>query len=66
MKNRMAEIHHEAEMRRAYIENRCSEDQLKTEEIAKKYRTIGFVPKKILGCFNGVRESYLTRRMGRN
>ncbi|XXG85232.1 hypothetical protein AAC387_Pa11g0348 [Persea americana] len=62
MKNKIAMIHKEAEEKRAVIELQCAEDLLRTEEIASKYRAIGFVPKKIFSCF-GVFESYQIRRM---
>ncbi|CAN1308797.1 Uncharacterized protein At3g61260 [Linum perenne] len=40
MKNRVAQIHKEAEEKRAMV-----------EEMAAKYRATGQVPKKLLGCF---------------
>lgn len=62
MKNKIAMIHKEAEEKRAVIELRRAEDLLRTEEIASKYRAIGFVPRKIFSCF-GVFQSYQIRRM---
>ncbi|CAN0824812.1 Uncharacterized protein At3g61260, partial [Linum grandiflorum] len=40
MKNQVAQIHKEAEEKRAMV-----------EEMAAKYRATGHIPKKLLGCF---------------
>lgn len=52
MKNKAALIHKEAEEKRAMIEAKRGEDNLKAEETAAKYRSTGTGPKKLLGCFN--------------
>ncbi|EOY24680.1 Remorin family protein [Theobroma cacao] len=52
MKNRVAEIHREAEEKRAMIEAKRGEDFLKIEETAAKFRATGYTPKKFLGCFS--------------
>ncbi|KAJ7974205.1 Remorin [Quillaja saponaria] len=51
LKNKIAEIHKEAEEKRAVIEAKRGEDLLKAEEVAAKYRATGTTPKKLLGCF---------------
>ncbi|CAN1844581.1 unnamed protein product, partial [Linum perenne] len=51
MKNRVAEIHKQAEEKRAMVEAKRGEDLLKAEETAAKYRATGQAPKKMLGCF---------------
>lgn len=51
MKNKMAEIHREAEEKRAMIKAKQGEDVLKVEETAAKFRTTGNMPKKFLACF---------------
>ncbi|KAG5593157.1 hypothetical protein H5410_043671 [Solanum commersonii] len=51
MKNKMAEIHREAEEKRAMIKAKEGEDILKVEEIAAKFRATGNMPKKFLRCF---------------
>ncbi|CAN1308800.1 DBP, partial [Linum perenne] len=51
MKNRVAQIHKEAEEKRAMVEAKRGEEILKAEEMAAKYRATGQVPKKLLGCF---------------
>ncbi|WVZ16024.1 hypothetical protein V8G54_013590 [Vigna mungo] len=51
IKNKIAEIHKEAEEKRAVIEAKKGEDLLKAEETAAKYRATGTAPKKLLGCF---------------
>ncbi|CAN4077770.1 unnamed protein product [Withania somnifera] len=51
MKNKMAEIHREAEEKRAIIEAKRSEDVLTVEETAAKFRATGNLPKKLLICF---------------
>ncbi|CAH1448000.1 unnamed protein product [Lactuca virosa] len=53
MKNKVGLIHKQAEEKRAMVEAKKSEDHLKTEELAAKYRATGTVPKKALGCFGG-------------
>ncbi|KAI3711384.1 hypothetical protein L2E82_41425 [Cichorium intybus] len=53
MKNKVGLIHKQAEEKRAMVEAKKSEDNLKTEELAAKYRATGTVPKKTLGCFGG-------------
>ncbi|CAN1751840.1 unnamed protein product [Linum perenne] len=50
MKNKIAEIHKQAEEKRAMIEAKRGEDLLKAEEIAAKYRATGTTPKNPLGC----------------
>lgn len=50
MKNKVAQVHKEAEEKRAMVEARRGEDLLKAEELAAKYRVTGHVPKKALGC----------------
>ncbi|XP_014502163.1 remorin-like [Vigna radiata var. radiata] len=49
IKNKIAEIHKEAEEKRAIIEAKKGEELLK--ETAAKYRATGTAPKKLLGCF---------------
>ncbi|CAJ1818434.1 unnamed protein product [Sphenostylis stenocarpa] len=51
MKNKMALVHKEAEEKRAVIEAKGSEEILKTEEMAAKYRATGTTLKKTMGCF---------------
>ncbi|CAN0824816.1 Remorin 1.4 [Linum grandiflorum] len=51
MKNQVAQIHKEAEEKRAMVEAKRGEEILKTEEMAAKYRATGHIPKKLLGCF---------------
>lgn len=51
MRNKLAGIHKQAEEKRAMIEARRGEEVLKAEETAAKYRAIGSVQKKFLGCF---------------
>lgn len=51
MKNKVAIIHKQAEEKRAIIEAQRGEEVLKAEEMAAKYRAIGYMPKKFLGCF---------------
>ncbi|KAJ6933574.1 remorin 1.4-like [Populus alba x Populus x berolinensis] len=50
MKNRAAELHKEAEEKKAMIEAKKSEECLKVEETAAKFRETGYTPKKFLGC----------------
>ncbi|KAI6702485.1 hypothetical protein NL676_011621 [Syzygium grande] len=51
MKNKVALIHKQAEEKRAIIQAKRGEEILKAEEVAAKYRAIGHMPKKFLGCF---------------
>lgn len=51
MKNKVAEIHREAEEKRATIVAKRGEDVLKVEETAAKFRATGNLPKKFLQCF---------------
>lgn len=51
MKNKIAIVHKEAEEKRAMVEAKRSEEVLKAEEFAAKYRATGTTPKKALGCF---------------
>ncbi|PPD77393.1 hypothetical protein GOBAR_DD25673 [Gossypium barbadense] len=51
MKNKVAQLHKQAEERRAMIEAKKGEDFLKIEETAAKFRSTGYTPKKFLGCF---------------
>lgn len=51
MKNKLAEIHKQAEEKRAAVEAIRGEEKLKAEEMAAKYRATGNAPKKFLGCF---------------
>ncbi|KAJ1406031.1 Remorin, C-terminal [Sesbania bispinosa] len=51
MQNKVAEIHRLAEEKRAIIEAQKGEEFLKVEETAAKYRTRGYVPRKLLLCF---------------
>lgn len=51
MKNKIAMIHKQAEEKRAMVEAKRGEENLKAEEIAAKHRATGTVPKKLLGCF---------------
>ena len=51
MRNKIAEIHRQAEEKRAMVEAKRGEEVLKAEEIAAKYRATGQTPKKLLGCF---------------
>lgn len=51
MRNKIAMIHKEAEERKAMVEAKKSEDVLKAEEMAAKYRATGNAPSKLFGCF---------------
>lgn len=51
MKNKVAEIHRQAEEKRAVVEAIRGEEKLKAEETAAKYRATGRTPKKFLGFF---------------
>ncbi|GFZ06872.1 remorin family protein [Actinidia rufa] len=53
MKNKDALVHKEAEEKRAIVEASRGEEILIAEEMAAKYRTTGYAPKKLLGCFGG-------------
>jgi len=52
MKNKVADLHKEAEEKRATIDAKRREEFLKVEETATKFRASGYIPKKILGCFS--------------
>ena len=52
MKNKVADLHKEAEEKRATIDAKRREEFLKVEETATKFRVSGYIPKKILGCFS--------------
>jgi hypothetical protein len=52
MKNKLADIHKEAEEKRATIDAKRREEFLKVEETGTKFRASGYIPKKILGCFS--------------
>ncbi|KAJ6703614.1 hypothetical protein OIU85_029536 [Salix viminalis] len=52
MKNKAAELHKAAEEKKAMIEAKKSEECLKVEETAAKFRATGYTPKKFLGCFS--------------
>ncbi|KAL1226210.1 Remorin 1.4 [Cardamine amara subsp. amara] len=49
MKNKIAQIHKQAEEKRAMTEARRGEEILKAEELAAKYRATGTAPKKLFG-----------------
>ncbi|CAF2110460.1 hypothetical protein HID58_081752 [Brassica napus] len=51
MKNKIAQIHKEAEEKRAMTEAKRGEEILKAEEMAAKYRATGTAPTKLFGCF---------------
>lgn len=51
MKNKVVLIHKEAEEKKATVEAQRSEELLKAEETAAKFRATGTIPKKFLGCF---------------
>ncbi|XP_076893321.1 remorin-like isoform X2 [Bidens hawaiensis] len=53
MKNKVGLIHQQAEEKRAMVVAQKSEDNMKAEELAAKYRATGTVPKKVFGCFGG-------------
>ncbi|GJS56333.1 remorin family protein [Tanacetum coccineum] len=53
MKNKAGLIHKQAKEKRAMVEAKKSEDNLKAEELAAKYRAIGTVPKKLIARFGG-------------
>lgn len=52
MKNRVAEVHREAEEKRAEVEVKRGEQMVKLEEDAAKFRSTGYVPTRFLGCFS--------------
>lgn len=52
MKNKIAEIHRIAEEKRAMVEAKKGEENLKAEERAAKFRATGKTPKKVIGCFS--------------
>ncbi|KAL5866167.1 hypothetical protein ACOSQ3_003681 [Xanthoceras sorbifolium] len=52
MKNKVASIHKDAEVKRAMVEAKRAEQVLKAEEMAAKYRATNTTPKKLLGCFS--------------
>jgi len=55
MKNKIAEVHKQAEEKRALTESKKGQDILKAEELAAKYRSTGLAPKTVfsngVGCF---------------
>ncbi|CAN7099287.1 hypothetical protein HID58_022234 [Brassica napus] len=51
MKNKIVQIHKEAEEKRAMTEAKRGEEILKAEEMAAKYRATGTAPTKLFGCF---------------
>lgn len=51
MQNKIAEIHRSAEEKKALIEAQKGEEFLKVEETGAKFRTRGYVPRKLLSCF---------------
>ncbi|GAU19475.1 hypothetical protein TSUD_77190 [Trifolium subterraneum] len=56
MQNKIAEIHLSAEEKKAMIEAQKGEEIVKVEETAAKFRTRGYEPRRLLGCFGfGVR-----------
>lgn len=52
MKNKMAEIHRWADEKRAIIEAQKQQEFQKVEDIAVKFRSRGYNPKRILECFS--------------
>ncbi|PNX74953.1 remorin family protein [Trifolium pratense] len=56
MQNKIGEIHLSAEEKKAMIEAQKGEEIVKVEETAAKFRTRGYEPRRLLGCFGfGVR-----------
>ncbi|KEH21042.1 putative remorin [Medicago truncatula] len=55
MQNKIGEIHKSAEEKKAMIEAQKGEEILKVEETAAKFRTRGYQPRRLLGCFSGLR-----------
>jgi hypothetical protein len=51
MQNKIAEIHLSAEEKKAMIEAQKGEEIVKVEETAAKFRTRGYEPRRLLGCF---------------
>lgn len=51
-KNKIAENHKAAEEKKAIIEAKRGEKFLKVEETAAIYRSLGYMPRKCLGCFS--------------
>lgn len=51
LRNKIALIHKTAEEKRAAIEAKRGEDNLKAEELSAKYRATGTTPKKLLRWF---------------
>lgn len=52
MKIKLVEIHKEAEVKKATIEAKRREDIIKVREAAVKFRTTGYIPRKLLRCFS--------------
>lgn len=52
MKNKVAELHKEAEEQRATTEAKRGENILKVEEAAAKFRATNSIPKRFFGCFS--------------
>ncbi|KAI5655522.1 hypothetical protein M9H77_32709 [Catharanthus roseus] len=52
MKNKIAEIHKEAQEKRAIVEAKRGEHILKIEETSANFRATGNIPKKLFACFN--------------
>ncbi|XP_040990399.1 remorin-like isoform X2 [Juglans microcarpa x Juglans regia] len=52
MKNKLAAIHRAAEEKRATVEAKRWEELIKVEDTATKFRTAGYVPRNLLGCFS--------------
>ncbi|CAJ2676615.1 unnamed protein product [Trifolium pratense] len=56
MQNKIGEIHLSAEEKKAMIEAQKGEEIVKVEETAAKFRSRGYEPRRLLGCFGfGVR-----------
>lgn len=51
IKNKMAAVHKQAEEKKALVEANRSEELLKAEELAAKYRITGLCSKNIISCF---------------
>ncbi|XP_019156029.1 PREDICTED: remorin-like [Ipomoea nil] len=51
MKNKEAEIHKVADEKRAVVEAQRKEEILKAEDMAAKFRSSGYTPKRFLGWF---------------
>ncbi|KAF5734485.1 remorin-like [Tripterygium wilfordii] len=52
IKNRIAEIHREAEEKKAMVEAKKSEEFIKIDASAEKFRATGTIPKKFFSCFS--------------